>query len=105
MGSGAGYGIIGHGAGGGGSARRPYTIRELMDAGVHQCAVEHRPPAGWHVELDVETTWREVVDVQVVQGAGKAFDQCLVDAAWAVDLTWNFNDERRTYRVSVFAEP
>ncbi len=24
-------------------------------------------------------------------------ERCLLEAAWAVDLTWNFGDERRTY--------
>jgi subtilisin-like proprotein convertase family protein len=103
MGFGSGFGTIGRGAGGGGSARRPFTIRELMDAGIRRCVSEHRPRDDWQVELDVETTWREVVDAQVVKGAsaGKAFDQCLIEAAWTVDLTWNFNDQRRMYRVSL----
>lgn len=99
-----GFGTIGHGAGGG-SAQRAFTIDELMAAGVRRCVSEHRPRDGWRVELDVETTWREVVDVAVVKGAAEAFDRCLVEAAWAVDLTWNFHDERRTYRVPLSAAP
>ena len=82
-----------------------------MDAGVRRCVAEHRPPGGWRVALDVEATWREVVDVEHVKGVqgvkdtSQAFDQCVIEAAWAVDLTWNFDVERRTHRVTLSAAP
>ncbi len=91
-------GLIGKG-GGGGNAKR-WTLEELMEPGVVACVAAHRPAADWSVSLDVETTSREIVDVEAKAGP-TAMARCLVEAAWAVELTWNFRSERETRSVTL----
>ncbi|MCA9711710.1 MAG: proprotein convertase P-domain-containing protein, partial [Myxococcales bacterium] len=104
FGSGAGTlglgmaGLIGRG-GGGASARR-WTLEELIEGGVQACVAAHHPAEGWRVELSVETTSQEIVDVEAVSGSG-ALTECVVEAAWAVQLTWNFTAERAAHKLSV----
>ncbi|MGH2897195.1 MAG: hypothetical protein ACRDMZ_00860, partial [Solirubrobacteraceae bacterium] len=84
-------GTIGHGAGGGAGygygggagrlARRP-DLRDLID--VSSCERNLRPPSGWRVALDIETTRDEVVDV--LAPSSDPLTTCLVEAAWAVRL-------------------
>ncbi|MEM7154642.1 MAG: proprotein convertase P-domain-containing protein [Myxococcota bacterium] len=94
-------GLIGKG-GGGGSAPKAFTLEELLEGGVSACVEAHHPAAGWRVELEVETTSQEIVDVQEVSGP-RALRRCLLEAAWAVTLTWNFDDERKTHHVRLGA--
>jgi len=93
---GVGYGGGGLSSSGVGGARRAWTIPELMTTGISACVAEHRPQADWSVDLQVETTYQEIVDV-IVADRPSALERCLLEAAWAVNLTWNFSDERRTY--------
>ena len=90
-------GLIGKG-GGGGSARKAFTIEELLEEGVQACVDTHAPTDGWRVDLDIESTSREIVDVEGKSGPA-ALRKCMVEAAWAVRLTWNFADERKMHRV------
>lgn len=86
-------GLLGHGSG---PPRRAWTLPELMAAGISACVAEHRPEPDWSVDLRVETTFQEIVDVIAAERPSD-LERCLLEAAWAVDLTWNFSDERRTY--------
>ncbi len=105
-GGGYGEGSVGFGGGmgrmGSRSARRAWTLPELMAPALVACVAEHRPPADWSVELRVETTLDEVVDV-IVAERPSPLEVCVREAAWGVTLTWNFSDRRRTHPVHVSA--
>ena len=105
---GSGLGMAGFGAGGGGSARgsiggaRPPSLQSLLAAAVDACTQRHSPPAGWHIEMNVETTGLEIVDVDLTSTvhAVPALRTCVVEAAWALqlpDATW---PERELHQLS-----
>lgn len=97
-----GIGMSGYGAGGGGGVyQKSWTIDELIRPGLDACAARHAPEENWKIALDIETTSREIVDVRLVSGAAKAFDACVVEAAWNVALSWNFTDRRRMWRIAL----
>jgi len=98
-GGGSGAGTIGLGSAGMlGHGRMPkaWTLAELIDDGLDACVAQHDPPNDWRVELNIESTFYEVVDVIPVSGDA-AMRACLVEAAWELELTWNFKDERTTH--------
>ncbi|MCB9714423.1 MAG: proprotein convertase P-domain-containing protein [Myxococcales bacterium] len=95
-----GVGLIGKGGGGGGPRKR-WTLAELMAPGVEACVAAHHPAEGWGLELAVETTSQEIVDVQATGRASRAMTDCVVEVAWAVELTWNFEAERLTRALSL----
>ena len=106
-GGGSGEGTIGLGnvgligKGGGGGSRKRWTLAELMAPGVEACVAAHHPAEGWGLELAVETTSQEIVDVQATGRASRAMTECVVEVAWAVELTWNFDAERLTRALSL----
>jgi hypothetical protein len=71
----------------------------LADA-ARKCVATHRPAAGWHVELTMETTWDEVVDVVPGTGGSLPIAACLVEAVWAVQLTAAYDLERETFALA-----
>jgi len=93
------YGTIGHGSGMGsgygvGRARRP-TISVDPTA----CLRAHPQTAPWRVELAIETTKDEIVDVT---GPTDLLGACLVETAWSVRLdATEFYEERETYTVAL----
>lgn len=96
-----GLGMVGHGAGGGGSGSLPPpTLAELLAPAVKRCTATHKPAAGWKVELDVETTGIEVVDVQATSARNKAMTDCLVEATWELML-YGSRPARETHKVSL----
>jgi len=83
-GYGVGGGGVGYGSGTGMLGARP-DLRALIDTAA--CERTVKPRDGWRVELDVETTRDEIVDV--IAGAPNARDAmtaCLVEVAWRVRL-------------------
>ena len=96
-GGGAGYGGIGLGTVG--QLGHAFTIDELIAEGVDACVDAHQPDPDWSVVLEVETTHDEVVDVRATAGVGGDMRRCVIEAAWALNLTWNFDDERESYVV------
>ncbi len=85
---------------------KAWTIEELMEPGVRLCVEGHSPAPGWTVDLEVETTFDEVVDVRAPRpraqtGASDKMRRCIIEAAWVIELTSNFNTERKLYPVTV----
>jgi subtilisin-like proprotein convertase family protein len=78
FGSGAAGGMMGGMTSG---VVKPPDLRSLID--VRACVRQVKPPAHWHVELDVETTKDEIVDVT---GGKDAMAACLIETAWSVRL-------------------
>lgn len=102
-GSGAGFGGRAHRvarirAGRAGVALPPLpTIASLMTAGMKRCTDQHRPAAGWSIELDVETTGVEIVDV-IAGGEASALRSCLVEVTWKIELPDEFSRDDREFR-------
>jgi hypothetical protein len=101
-------GLIGRGGGGGGSgmgslgiARPPPSFAKLLADDITRCARTHVPTGSWSVELAVETTSLEIVDVEAKQASHPAMRTCLVEATWALDLPLADWPERETYRVTL----
>lgn len=76
----------------------PPTLESLLAPAVQRCALAHRPPAGWAVELEVETTRDEIVDVQVAKGDALSMAGCLEEAAWDLRLPDSFREPRARSR-------
>jgi hypothetical protein len=104
-------GIEGRGEGRGHGAARPsvmlgnassrkdvkYDVQTLMAPGVKKCVETVKPAAGWSVELAVETTLDEVVDV-IPGGKASPMRDCVVEVAWAIRLGPEFRGlTRRTF--------
>lgn len=66
-------------------------LRALLAPGVDACAAQFGTAAG--LEVQVEATGDEVVDVTVRGGSG-ALNECLTEAAWAVRLSPEFDRDR-----------
>ena len=94
-GVGAGYGY-GGGRGGMLPRKKPDLMR-LVAAGAKACVAKHRPPAGWQVRLDAESTKDEIVDVTPMIGDKLAITPCLVEAVWAVRLDRSFDATREMH--------
>lgn len=90
------YGTLGHGGGGG--SRPVADLRSMIETG--PCLRKHPPAGPWSVELEVETTKDEIVDVAVRGGAGP-LAACLAEAAWAVRLDDRFDQHRETFAVEL----
>ncbi len=73
------------------------TIASLMTEGMKRCTEHHRPPAGWSIELDVETTGVEIVDV-IAGGEASALRSCLVEETWRIELPGEFSRDARELR-------
>jgi subtilisin-like proprotein convertase family protein len=94
-GTGSGYGV---GGGRGGMRSGRPDVASLIDT--RACVTNHKPAAGWHVTLNVETTRAEIVDVQTADKS--AFAACLVETAWLVRLPADrFWAERDDYVVEL----
>ncbi|MGB1016853.1 MAG: hypothetical protein ACPG4T_22120, partial [Nannocystaceae bacterium] len=104
-------GLIGRGAGGGGSSgssfgmgsrgkARQYTLRELVEARYKRCINMHQPAPGWSLGLQVEATYREIVDVIPKRAATTPLDRCIVEGVWKTRLTWNFQSKRKTHALA-----
>ena len=73
------------------------TIASLMPEGIKRCSELHHPAPGWNVELDVETTGVEIVDV-IGRGKASALRACLVEEVWSVELPDEFARDVRELR-------
>jgi hypothetical protein len=87
------------------SVRRiPPDPRKLFTAGIARCVAAHKPAAGWKVQLRLDTTYDEVVDVApTATGKPTAFTSCLVEMVWAIQLPatdYNLSRERFTLDLS-----
>lgn len=92
IGSGS-YGTIGHGHG-----RTTPDLRSLVDTTA--CVAKHSPPSGWKVELAVQTTMAEIVDVSINGGQGRMAD-CLVETVWAIKLDRQFDQELENFVIEL----
>src|SRR6185295_13257897 len=99
------YGTIGHGMGSGsgygggyGGMRRKPDLASMIDT--KACVAQHKPAAGWHVQLAVETTRDEIVDVAVTGGAGP-LATCLLETTWQVRLDNRWNLDRESFVVDL----
>ncbi|MCA9661609.1 MAG: proprotein convertase P-domain-containing protein [Myxococcales bacterium] len=93
-GGGASGSSIGFGGAGGRAHRKSFTLEELVAPGVARCKAEHRASPTWRLDLRVETTSREIVDVIPSRPATTPLDACVVEAIWETELSWNFTSER-----------
>ncbi len=73
------------------------SIASLMTDGIKRCTDQHGPAAGWSIELDVETTGVEIVDV-IARGTASALRSCLVEEAWGLELPAEFSRDVRELR-------
>ncbi len=88
-------GTIGHGAGGG--FDRGAFLAAALKRGADACG-----GAGRSLEVDLETTRDEVVDVPsvVVRGAPDTkLTACVAETAWALDLPGAFSSEMESFKV------
>jgi len=99
------YNTIGHGSGMGsaygtaiGMPRRVPDLAALIDT--KACVAQHQPTAGWKVQLAVETTRDEIVDVAVTGGAGP-LATCLLETTWRVRLDSRWSLERESFVVDL----
>ncbi|MCB9706918.1 MAG: proprotein convertase P-domain-containing protein [Myxococcales bacterium] len=93
-GGGSGEGLIGLGNTGLLGRGHAPTLEALVAPGVAACKAKTRPRAGWTLELAVETTSVEIVDVIPAHPLADPLDACVVEAVWDTVLTWNFTEER-----------
>ena len=96
-----GLGLVGHGAGGGGSGSAPPRIADLLADAVKRCQSAHPAPAGWRVDLKLETTSREIVDVEVTRSSHAGLRDCLVEAAWDLELPYAPWPERDSHALQL----
>jgi hypothetical protein len=101
--TGSGFGV-GGGRGGmrGRETRTPPDLAAMLATGVKRCVATHKPAAGWTFDLDVETTFDEVVDVIAGSKAKTSpFGDCLIEVAWAVRLDKRFDEEREMFELTL----
>src|SRR5207247_3000681 len=90
-------GLLGNEAGemnggfGYGTGRRKPNLATLIDTA--PCLAAHPQIGPWKVDLAVETTREEIVDVST--STPGAFAACLVEAAWALHLEADMFDQTR----------
>lgn len=95
------YGTIGYGSGAGAVRGEP-DWQSMFD--IASCMKSQRPSAPWTVDITMETTRMEVVDVGTDTPGGMA--RCLVEAVWATKLdSGRFDDEHQTYTFSLSGQP
>ncbi len=94
-GSGSGYGD-GMGAMQGRAIHSPPDLGAMIDPAA--CVAQVKPAATWHVELDVDTTKDEIVDVTIT-GGDAAMARCLVETVWAVRLDNRFDQDHESFHV------
>lgn len=70
--------------------------RTLLTAAVARCVAAHKPPAGWRVRIQLDTTYDEVVDV-TAPGPAQPITPCLVEAVWALRLTPDYDRAREAF--------
>ncbi len=106
------HSLVGTGRGGGGSAHgamgygglgnaKPFTLEELVAKPLKTCIDMHHPATNWSLDFDVESTYREIVDVIPKRGLQTAMDRCAVEAVWKAQLTWNFKREREMHSLTL----
>ena len=73
-------------------------LRNALEPGWQACG-----GAGRAATVTIETTLQEVVDVPSsrVEGGTAAFDRCLAEAAWAIDLPAEFDFAWSSYTISL----
>jgi len=81
-----GMGLVGRGAGGGGRGSVLPRLSDLLAGALARCVQVHAPPRGWGLELEVETTGPEIVDVTVTRATHAPLRECVVAAVWALEL-------------------
>ena len=102
---GMGGGGTGYGRGGGIGLGRipnpPPALAKLLADDVARCARTHVPTQSWSIELAVETTDIEIVDVEAKQASHAGMRACIVEAVWALELPPADWPARETYRVTL----
>lgn len=92
-------GLIGRGGGGGSGSigSSPPDLKDLLDPAVRRC--EHRlsPAGGWRIELSVETTEGEIVDVMLDSATDPKLAKCVVEEVWSTRLPADNWPERETH--------
>jgi len=104
-----GLGLVGTGRGGGGSgsgtiglAKSPVpSFAKLLADDITRCVRTHVATQAWSIDLAIETTSREIVDVEAKQASHAALRTCVVEATWALDLPYADWPARGTYRVTL----
>lgn len=97
------YGTIGRGSGLGSAAFRSEPDWDSM-FDIASCMKSQTPSAPWTVDITLETTRMEVVDVATATPGGMA--RCLVEAVWATKLDpGRFDDDHQTYTFSLSGLP
>jgi subtilisin-like proprotein convertase family protein len=82
------------------SSRRKLDPMPLLADAVKQCVATHKPAAGWNVQMTLESTYDEVVDVIPTAGDKLPIANCLVEAVWALRLpAKDYNLSRETFRL------
>jgi hypothetical protein len=81
-----GMGLVGRGGGGGGRGIPLPRLSDLLAGALARCVQVHAPPRGWALELEVETTGPEIVDVTVTRATHAPLRECVVAAVWALEL-------------------
>ena len=95
-----GFGASGSAMGGGGlsvRSSRP-SIASMLEDAVAACRATHQDDR--EVEVGVETTWREIVDV-VPQGDSSPLRRCVVEATWVLELPSSYNRRRDSFMVTL----
>ncbi len=71
-----------------GFARAPITFdaAHALQAARDACVSQHNPAPGWQARFSLHTTEIEIVDVLATDLPEGPFGQCLLDAAWAIQL-------------------
>lgn len=83
-----------------GTKRIPPDPMKLVAAEARKCVDKHKPAAGWKARLTLESTYDEVVDVVIADGATLPVTSCLVEAVWAVRLTDEYKLSRETFTLA-----
>jgi hypothetical protein len=96
-GTGSGYGM-GGGRGHLGAQRIKPDLSKLIDT--KACVAQHKPASGWSVQLEVETTRDEIVDV-TIKGGPAALARCLAETTWAIRLDSRFSLVRESFAVEL----
>lgn len=96
-----GLGLVGRGGGGGGvGSSAPPRLAALLAEPVAGCVRAHAPPPGWALDLTVETTGLEIVDVAVTRATYAPLRACVVAAVWALELPAAAWPERASHPLS-----
>ncbi len=97
------YGTIGHGSSAGSAWGRSEPDWESM-FDVASCMKSQKPSAPWTVDITMETTRMEVVEVGTATPGGMA--RCLVEVVWAAKLdAGRFDDDHESYTFSLSGPP